>query len=293
MKKYFDKAKDFVIYFVKKNSEGDTTLASAYLAYFLLLSFIPLLMFIAQVIVYVVPNFDTFLFDMISNLPNDVQKLLNPIASNIINSSSSSLSVVALFSALWLGSRGFLGLKTSLNRIFEVETKTKFPFFDIIFSVIYTVAFIVILALLLTFSVFNDQIISILKGFTDNLQFLDSATGVLLDGIGKATPIVLSILLFIFFYRYSPSFNRRNRITLLESLLGAVVATFGIGIVTFFYRFTNDTLNRSPSIYGPLGSILVTLVWLLAICQMIIYGAMVIKTYLDVIKKKEKKEIAH
>lgn len=77
--------------------------------------------------------------------------------------------------------------------------------------------------------------------------------------------------------------KKEKRISFKLSLIGSIIATLGIGLITFFYKFTNDTLQRSPSYYGSLGSILVTLVWLLGICQIIIYGAVFIKTYKDVI----------
>lgn len=99
-------------------------------------------------------------------------------------------------------------------------------------------------------------------------------------------PFILSILIFMFLYKYSPSFDDKTNITFFESFLGALVATIGIGLVTFFYRFTNDVLTKSPSIYGSLGSVLVTLVWLMTICQMIVFGAIFIKTYIEVIKVK-------
>lgn len=280
------KIKEFISYFMKKNSEGSSELASAYLGYYLLLSFIPLLMFMGQVIVYVVPNFSEILYDLTRQLPNDIENLINPVIENLISSQSSSLSIIAIGSALFAGSKGFLGLKKSLNQIFEVESKSKIPFFDIIFSVLYTIVFIIFLAVILLFSVFNDKIINMIKGLTTNIQIIDVISGILLDGLGMLMPFLLAILIFIFFYRYAPSFTKENRITFVEAFIGAVVATIGIALVTFFYRFTNDVLTSSPSIYGSLGSILLALVWLMTICQMIVLGAIFTKTYIEVIESR-------
>lgn len=281
-----NKIKSFGKYFIKKNSEGSSELAPAYLGYYLLLSFIPLLMFMGQVIVYVVPDFAGFMFGLTSQLPNDIKNLFDPIIENILNSQSSSLSIFALGSALFAGSKGFLGLKKTLNQIFEVESSSKIPFFDIIFSIFYTILFIIFLAVVLLFSVFNEKIIGILREFTTNLELIGILSNILLDGIGVIMPFILSILIFMFLYKYSPSFDEKTNITFFESFLGALVATIGIGLVTFFYRFTNDVLTKSPSIYGSLGSVLVTLVWLMTICQMIVFGAIFIKTYIEVIKVK-------
>lgn len=281
-----NKIKSFGKYFIKKNSEGSSELAPAYLGYYLLLSFIPLLMFMGQVIVYVVPDFAGFMFGLTSQLPNDIKNLFDPIIENILNSQSSSLSIFAIGSALFAGSKGFLGLKKTLNQIFEVESSSKIPFFDIIFSIFYTILFIIFLAVVLLFSVFNEKIIGIVREFTTNIEIIGILSNILLDGIGLIMPFILAILIFMFLYKFSPSFDDKTNITFFESFLGALVATIGIGLVTFFYRFTNDVLTKSPSIYGSLGSVLVTLVWLITICQMIVFGAIFIKTYIEVIKVK-------
>ena len=290
MNKKFEKVKNFAIYFIKKNSETATTLASTHLAYYLLLSLIPLLMIIFQVLVLVVPNIGDLFMGLTENLPNDVKNIINPIIDNFANSSSSSISIVAILSAVWAASRGFKGLKIALNSIFGVHTKSKIPFFDLIFSVIYTVVFFVLLILLMLFTVFNEKIVDFIKSFTNNYEILDAISGILIEGIGFLMPFLLSIIVFIFFYRYAPSFNRETRITFLESLIGAVVATLLIAGITLFYRISNDVITKSPSIYGSLGSILVSLVWLLGICQMIVYGALFTKTYIDVVLAKRTPE---
>ncbi|MFM1525102.1 MULTISPECIES: YihY/virulence factor BrkB family protein [Helcococcus] len=277
------KLKNFIRYFIKLMSVSESDLASTFLAYYLLLSFIPLLAFLSQVLVYVTPNFESFIYDLMKSLPNDVNKIFMPIVKSIFNGQSSSLSLIAIGSSIWLGSRGFLGLIKSLNKIFDVNTEGKIPYYEVIFSVFYTIGFMIVIGSLLLFSVYNEKILSIFKSFTDNILIINNISNFLIDGIGYLMPMIISIVLFVFFYRYAPSFEKGKRISFKLSLIGSIIATLGIGLITFFYKFTNDTLQRSPSYYGSLGSILVTLVWLLGICQIIIYGAVFIKTYKDVI----------
>ncbi|MFM1539334.1 YihY/virulence factor BrkB family protein [Helcococcus bovis] len=277
------KLKNFIRYFIKLMSVSESDLASTFLAYYLLLSFIPLLAFLSQVLVYVTPNFESFIYDLMKSLPNDVNKIFMPIVKSIFNGQSSSLSLIAIGSSIWLGSRGFLGLIKSLNKIFDVNTEGKIPYYEVIFSVFYTIGFMIVIGSLLLFSVYNEKILSIFKSFTDNILIINNISNFPIDGIGYLMPMIISIVLFVFFYRYAPSFEKGKRISFKLSLIGSIIATLGIGLITFFYKFTNDTLQRSPSYYGSLGSILVTLVWLLGICQIIIYGAVFIKTYKDVI----------
>lgn len=275
------KIKNFGLHFIKLLSDNEADFASTYLAYHLLLSFIPLLVFLSQVLIYIAPGFEEMVYSLMAQLPNDVKNIFMPVIENIFKSQSSSLSIIAILSSIWLGSRGFLGLIKSLNKIFAVDLTGKIPFYEIIFSVLYTIAFMVLMASILLFTVFNDKIAELILKFTDKYPLLYNIAEFFFNGLNTIMPLILAIIIFIIFYRYAPSFNRGNRISLFSATIGASFTTLGIALVTIFYKFTNDTLSRSPSIYGSLGSILVTLVWLLAICQMIIYGAVFIKTYLD------------
>lgn len=281
------KIKNFVMYFIKLLTVSESDFASSFLAYYLLLSFIPLLAFLSQVLIYVTPNFESFIYNLMKSLPNDVNKIFMPIVKSIFNGQSSSLSLIAIGSSIWLGSRGFLGLVRSLNKIFDVNTKGKIPYYEVIFSVFYTIGFMIVIGSLLLFSVYNEKILSLVKNFTNNIIIIDKISAYLIDGIGNLMPMIISTILFVFFYRYAPSFEKGKRISFKLSLIGSIIATIGIALITFFYKFTNDTLQRSPSYYGSLGSILVALVWLLGICQIIIYGAVFIKTYKDVIIDKK------
>lgn len=275
------KIKTFGLHFFKLMSENEADFASTYLAYHLLLAFIPLLVFLSQVLIYVAPGFEEMVLGLMGQLPNDVKNIFLPVVEDIFNSQSSSLSIIAILSSIWLASRGFLGLVKSLNKIFQVDLTGKIPFYEIIFSVFYTVAFMILMASILLFTVFNEKIAELILSFTDKYPILSDIAEFFFSGLHTLMPAILSIVIFILFYRYAPSFNKGNRISFFSATIGAVFATLGIALVTLFYKFTNDTLSRSPSIYGSLGSVLVTLVWLLAICQMIIYGAVFIKTYLD------------
>lgn len=280
------KIESFIRYFINKITINEADFASAFLAFHILLSFIPILVFISNMIVTVVPNFNEFLYDIVNGLPNDVQNIFIPVLDNIFNDVSTSLSIISVLSALWLGSRGFLGLIKALNKIFEVKTSSKIPFFYKIFSVILTVAFMVALTSILLFSVFNERLLGLISSFTDDLALLNTLTDIFLSGLLEITPMILSALLLAFLYRFAPSFNKETQPNWKSLLLGSFIGSLGIYLVTFFYKFTNDVLQRSPSIYGSLGSVLVTLIWLLAICNILIWGAALIKTFDDIVFRK-------
>nr|WP_276938160.1 YihY/virulence factor BrkB family protein [Helcococcus sueciensis] len=281
------KIENFIRYFIIKMTKSESDVASAYLAFYIILAFIPLVSFLSNMIVFVVPNFVEFVYEITENLPKDVQNILNPLFDSLFGGSSSSLSIVSIISALWLGSRGFQGLITALNKIFDVNSNSKIPFYTKIFSVIYTIAFMIVLASILLFNVFNEKILLIIKSIAERFDLIDGFGDFLVNGITTILPLIFTILVLAFFYRFAPSFERYKAPEFKSIILGSIVGTLGVAFMTFFYRYTNDVLTKKPSVYGSLGSILVTLVWLLAICNMIIIGAVFIKTFEDVVINKK------
>ena len=52
----------FIRYFIKKINSNEAEFASAFLAFYILLSFIPILVFTSNLIVKVVPNFNDYIY---------------------------------------------------------------------------------------------------------------------------------------------------------------------------------------------------------------------------------------
>lgn len=285
----------FIKYFLMKLNTSDTSFAAPFLAFHLLLSFIPLLVFLLQMLSLITNGFDTLIVNYIDSLPTDIRNVLVPIIQNVFETSS-SLSIIAIISALWAGSQGFLGLILTLNRIFEIDTTKKvgilkkIPFFDRIFSVIYTIAFLVVMAVLLIFNVFNTEIINIIKTISSNLgtPLLKDVSDSLIFVVSLLLPLLVSIAMFMFFYKFSSAFYKDHSIPFDAAFFGSLFVTIAIFLLSLSYKISNHFFASGGNpVYGSLGSVMVALVWLLGICQCIILGGVFIKTYIDVVKEKK------
>lgn len=285
----------FIKYFFIKLKTSDTSFAAAFLAFHLLLSFIPLLVFLLQMLSFVTKGFDALLLSYVQSLPIDIRNVLIPIIDNIFHTSS-SLSIVAIVSALWIGSQGFLGLTLTLNRIFEIDTTqkigifNKIPFFNRIFSIIYTLSFLIVMTVLLIFNIFNTEIIAFIQTISANFgtpMLKDLSEGVVFM-LSILVPFILSIAIFMFFYSFSIVFYDNAHIPLDAAFFGSLIVTIAIFGLSFGYKIANTffSIGANP-VYGSLGSVMVALVWLMGICNCVIFGGIFIKTYIDVIKQKK------
>lgn len=285
----------FFKYFFLKLKMSDTSFAAPFLAFHLLLSFIPLLVFLLQMLSFVTTGFDTLLLSYVKSLPVDIRNVLIPIIENVFQTSS-SLSILAIISALWVGSQGFFGLTLTLNRIFEIDTTqkigilNKIPFFNRIFSLVYTISFLAVMAVLLIFNVFNAEIIGLIQTVSSNVgtPMLKDLSESVVSMLSILVPTILSIVIFMFFYSFSIVFYDKAHIPLDASFFGSLIVTIAIFGLSVGYKLFNVYFSSGGNpVYGSLGSVMVALVWLLGICHCVILGGVFIKTYIDVIKRKK------
>lgn len=271
--KYSGKFLDFVKVFLYKAKNLDVAFASSFLAYSLLLSFIPMFIFISQILSYLNASFGDMLMKGIEYLPDSSQAILVPLIQGLISVRSSGLSILALVSWLWLGSRGFLGLVQTLNNVFDVEDKPNFILSKIL-GVVYMLGFIVIFAALLLFNVFNKKILSFIEQYTDLRSYSPQLYDVLVNGFLSLFPIIMMIIMLGIFFKFAPSTNKENRIAWSSSFLGATVSSISTILITLVYSYTQNNSSMN-TYYGSMAGILALLVWLLMVCQAIVIGGQV------------------
>lgn len=258
--------------------------ASSYLAYSLLLSLIPMLIFMSQILSFVTESFDESIIELIGYLPDSTAAILTPLFNGLISLRSSGLSLLALWSWLWLGSRGFSGLVDTLNEIFNIN-KNKIFIFEKIFGVIYLILFTLILMALLLFNVFNNMIIEFLENFTKIKEVAPDIYNIFINGFLSITPVIMMTLLFLFLYKFAPATDKDNKIPFGAALIGSIFTSLSIIVITLVYSYTQN-LSKMNVYYGSMAGILALLIWLLMICQSIILGAEVIATIMDLKEQK-------
>ena len=259
--------------------------SSSFLAYSLILSFIPMIIFISQMLSHVNENFDQILFNAINYLPDSTAEILTPLLEGLISVRSSSLSTVALVSWLWLGSRGFLGLTQTINEIFDVNKKQNF-IVEKISGVIYMIGFIIIFAALLIFNVFNKHIINFIEQYLPINDIAPGLFDLFVNGLTSLMPLFMMIVMFALFYKFAPATDATTRIPFKAAFIGSSFTSIAIVLITLIYSYSQN-LSNNNLYYGSMAGILALLVWLLMICQVIVLGAEIIATYLEMKKLRD------
>lgn len=280
------KMRQFIIRLIARLTETDIMTKGSYLAYHIILSFIPLLIFLSQMLSYIVESFDDLLFNAIKVLPDNAEAIVSPILEGIVSIKSTAVSSLSIISWIWLGSRGFVSLIKTINKTLGLKDSKNFISQRII-AIFYMIGFILLTATLLLFSVFNESILDLITKYIPLDEKMPWLFNLLKNGIGYLMPYIIITIIFTFFYKFAPSTTRKTRIPLDASLLGAVFATLAVKIVTTIYSYMMNNISKLNLYYGSLAGIMALLVWLLMICQIIIIGAEIMASYLEIFKGKK------
>ena len=224
--------------FCSKLRDDSISAFAAQAAFFIILSFIPFIM---------------FLFTLLNLFPmtaGDLKKLPTGILSGT--------------AALWSASRGTLALIRGLNAVYK-HKETRNYFLIRAISMVYTLCFAALLIITLILLVFGnrlyDWVMSQFPLLRDLAFFIMS-----LRSLG--TMAILTIF-FLLLYLVIP--NRKSR--LLAELPGAVLTAGGWIGFSFLFSFYIDHQTNHSFAYGSLTTLAFTMLWLYFCMYILFVGA--------------------
>ena len=236
-------------------------LYAANASFFLILSVFPLLVVLLALLRYTgiqVENLTELLSGVVpASLMPMVKRL---VLSAYVGSSGTVLSLSAV-AALWSASRGMYSFLKGLNSIYAVEENRGYIRTRLL-SMVYTLAFLVVLVLTLVLHVFGSDLLSHLS-LLPIPQFLLN----LLD-MRMFVLLVLQTVLFATMFMVLP--NDRNRFR--DSLPGALLATIGWQLFTNLYSVYSQKFTAYASIYGSVYVAALGMLWLYFCICIVFYG---------------------
>ncbi len=243
---------------------------AAYSALFLILSFVPFLMIVLNLMknLPVFSGTGTYDFEILSD---EVGRFIAQIimeANAKANGAVLSLSTVI---ALWSASRGLIGIINGLNRIHRVKETRGFLRLRIS-AIFYMILFILAMIAVLVLLVFGQAILErITLAFPIPEQF-----GAAVLSFRWAVGFCLLILFFLFVYAALPIQKSRP----FSKLPGAVFSASGwLGFSALYSFYVNNLANYSY-VYGSLTTVALLILWLY-ICMYILFLGEELNVMLD------------
>lgn len=208
-----------------------------------------------------------------SVLGTESAETIKTIISQTLNTESNIISTIIGIATILFGATGvFYQLQISLNKIWKVETISKFSFKKIITDRARSFAFILAVGFLLLISFVLTTIISALTDVIKN-SFPDVVLYVVYI-INFILSISIISTLFALMFRYMPDTKVSWKTVWIGAILTAVLFVLGEFLLGLYFGKSNPA-----STYGAAGSIVLVLLWVSYSCLIFFFGAEFTRQY--------------
>lgn len=249
--------------FMDRISSDHVSAYAAQAAYFLILSFIPFVLFLTTFIRYTPLTYNLVRDAIIGFVPNNLQSFLLGILGDVYMRSSAIAPITAII-ALWSAGRGMQSITNGLNTIYHVK-ETRNWLMTRIYSVVYTMLFVISLIVSLTLLVLGTRIqAAIAKHF----PIIGDILGRI---IGARTLLVFAVLFLVFLFLYKVLPNRKA--TFKSQIPGALITAVAWSVFSYGFSIYFELVPSFSNMYGNLTAIIMVMLWLYVCMNLVLYGA--------------------
>lgn len=231
-------------------------------AYFFMLCMIPIILLMLTLVQYTPVTKADVMTAVIHVFPTSVDSMMTSIVNQVYNQSTGIIPITVVV-ALWSAGKGVLAMTTGLNSIYGCHETRNYVFLRIR-ATFYTVAFILVIILLLVLSVFGNSITILIEQYIPIMK--NAAEWLIMLRTYVAPGILMAFTLFI--YKFLP--NRKGK--LLKQIPGAVFAVLGCMIVSWIFSVYVDVFQGFSSMYGSLTTIVLVMLWMYFCMYSILLG---------------------
>ena len=254
---------DFMVYFIIKVRNDDIFALGAQLAYYLILSFFPFLIFLMTMIGFSKLDSMQIIEGLSAILPSSVFELTSTIVVEVVENQYTGLLGVSIILSMWAASSAFRAVTKGINKAYNLKENRSFIKRAIIALICtFALAFTIIVALVLL--VFGNLIGNLLISYIPYNEFV----GKLWNMLRYIMVLTIMICIFAGIYRYTPA----KRISWKEAFPGAIVSTIGWLIVSLGFSFYINNFSNYSRLYGSLGAVFVLMTWLYISSIILILG---------------------
>ncbi|WP_411681391.1 YihY/virulence factor BrkB family protein [Clostridium thailandense] len=248
---------------ISRFNNDDVPALGSQLAYNLILSFFPFIIFLMTLIGHTSLNGNEILAALSRILPASAFDLISNTVSEVITTKHSQLMSFSLIFTVWSASAGFNAVIKGLNKAYGVpESRTFIKVRTISILCTLGMAFIVLIMMFLLILggiIWNYAAYKL--GFSHELLTLWTVIRYI---------IFISTAIFIItaLYRYAPC----KKLTWLEVLPGALFSTLNLILVSVAFAYYVNNFANYSIVYGSIGAIIILLTWLFLVSIIVILG---------------------
>lgn len=263
MSKTVTEAIDSIRGFVNRASKDHVSAYAAQAAYFIILSFIPFILFLLTIIRYTPLTQDVVRQMFAEICPENFRGLVFALISEVYGKTSAVVPITLVLS-LWSSGKGIQSITNGLNTIYHVE-ETRDWLTTRLWSVFYTLVFVVAIIASLVLLVFGN---SLQKSLTARWPWLGRLIAQII-GARTLTAFLLLVAVFLAVYKVLPNRKASFKSQMPGAFLAAVAWMLFSYAFSLYYTFFPGSLNM----YGSFATIILIMLWMYICMNIVLYGA--------------------
>ena len=232
-------------------------------AYFLIMSFIPCILFLTTLVRYTPLTYNVVRDAIIAFIPENLQSFVLGIVVDVYRRSTAIVPVSALV-ALCSAGKGMQSIINGLNMIYHVK-ETRNWLFTRIYAVFYTMSLVIALIISLILLVLGNEIQVAVARY---VPFLGRIIARIL---GARTLLVFGVLFVVFLMLYKVLPNRKA--TFKSQIPGAFIIAVAWSVFSYGFSFYFEIFPGFSNMYGNLATIIMVMMWLYICMNLLLYGA--------------------
>ncbi|MEG1002969.1 YihY/virulence factor BrkB family protein [Clostridium sp.] len=256
-------ALDIILYLVIKVKRDDIFALASQLAYYLILSFFPFLIFLITLIGFSKFNSAEVLDGLQSILPTAVYELTSSTIQEVVTTQHTGVLGVSGILTIWAASSAFRAVIKGVNKAYDVEENRSFVN-RVIIGMIGVIALALTIISTLAMLVFGDLIGNYLNQVLPFEHLITFVWNILRYVI----IIAMMIVVFAMIYKVAPA----KKIKFLNVLPGAIITTLVWLVVSLGFSYYINNFSHYSRIYGSLWAVFALMIWLFITSMVFIFG---------------------
>lgn len=260
---------------LKKLENDHIRVYAAQASFFMTISAIPCVMLAISILGYVIPSYISKIETVLDFIPAGLHTIVDSVLGEIESGASIPVLSLTALAMFWAASGGIRGLNEGIRWAYGGK-EVKYPIIHSwLFSFLYTLIFIILLAAIFVILVFGNIISEYIPRTMATANTLLGLRGI----------IFLVVLTFIFMLAYR-TFSR-SKLKFSKHFLGAAFSAVGWLVYSWVFSLYIEHYSNYSYIYGSLTAIVLFMLWLY-MCMMILLIGAEINAYLSGVNQSEK-----
>lgn len=243
---------EFIAILLKKAYDDDIFALASQLAFHIVLSIFPFLIFVMSLIGVSHMNSNDVVNLLKTVFPENVFETIDKIIMEVTTSQSKGILGISIFATVWTSSSGFRAVIKGVNKANNIVDKRSF-IKKVIISFMSTIALALIILFTLIFLVFG----RVIGKYISNLFPMGNSISYIWNLLRGGILTFILILVIAAIYKFTPSIRLKWK----DVLPGAIISTTGWIIVSVAFSYYINNFNNYSRIYGSLAAIFILMIW--------------------------------